>query len=582
MMKMKKRFNKTPSSSQDKVNEGVGVWTSFYREHPHRFAKEYLGMSWMTRVQQLLLNIILSFTYSMIIASRGFGKTMIVAAAICVKAILYPGVEIVIAAGNRSQSINVINKIIEIFMPASQNLQNEISAWKSTQAEAYVKFHNGSIVKVVTARDSARSARANWVICDEFVQIKKTVIDSVLRKFKAGQRRPGFYDIPKYKDHPKEVNTETYISSAHYKYHYSWNRFKAFFKSMIKGENYVCMGFPYQLPVSEGYYPVEQIREEMQEDDFNSIKFSMEMDSLFFGENSNAFYSYTDLEINRVLDIPVYPPGFYAVLGDPKFKYKPSENGEIRLIAMDIATQGGSKNDNTCYVVYSLKPNDSLQYERSIIYIEVLNGGHTEDQAIRLRQLFEDFEGDFVAIDTMGVGIGVFDCLVRELVDEERGKVYAPWTCVNDASMAERCKDPDAKPVIYSIKATAQMNNDMAVGFRDCLKRGKVRLLVSEIDGQETLLKNKYYNKLPEEDKVMFQLPFYNTTMLINETINLSYEVVGGKIKVSEPAGMRKDRYSAASMGNYVASFLERDILRPRSNINVLSGFQFRQPKIRK
>lgn len=582
MMKMKKRFNKTSSSPQDRVNDGVGVWTSFYREHPHRFAKEYLGMSWMTRTQQLLLNIILRFTYSMIIASRGFGKTMIIAAAICVKAILYPGVEIIIAAGNRSQSINVINKIIEIFMPASQNLQNEISAWKSTQAEAYVKFQNGSIVKVVTARDSARSARANWVICDEFVQIKKTVIDSVLRKFKAGQRRPGFYDIPKYKDYPKEVNTETYISSAHYKYHYSWNRFKAFFKSMIKGENYVCMGFPYQLPVAEGYYPVEQIREEMQEDDFDSIKFSMEMDSLFFGENSNAFYSYTDLEINRVLDIPVYPPGFYAILGDPKFKYKPSENGEIRLIAMDIATQGGSKNDNTCYVVYSLKPNDSLQYERSIIYIEVLNGGHTEDQAIRLRQLFDDFEGDFVAVDTMGVGIGVFDCLVRELIDEERGKVYAPWTCVNDASMAERCKDPDAKPVIYSIKATAQMNNDMAVGFRDCLKRGKVRLLVSEIDGQETFLKNKHYNRLSEEDKVMFQLPFYNTTMLINETINLSYEVVGGKIKVSEPAGMRKDRYSAASMGNYVASFLERDILRPRSNINVLSGFQFRQPKIRK
>ena len=130
----------------------------------------------MTRAQQVLINLILRFTYAMIIASRGFGKSMIVAAAICVKCILYPGLQVVIVAGNRGQSINVINKIIEEFMPASENLRNEIGSYKSTPAEAYIHFKNGSIVKVVTARESARSARAHWIINDEFVQIKKSVI----------------------------------------------------------------------------------------------------------------------------------------------------------------------------------------------------------------------------------------------------------------------------------------------------------------------------------------------------------------------------------------------------------------------
>lgn len=182
--------------------------------------------------------------------------------------------------------------------------------------------------------------------------------------------------------------------------------------------------------------------------------------------------------------------------------------------------------------------------------------------------------------DNTLVGISVFDNLVREQIDEDRNCVYPAWTCVNDSKMAERCTTPEAPAVIYSIKANAQMNSDMAVGLRDCLKRGKLKLLISEIDGQEMLSKNKYYNRLTEEDKTMFQLPYYNTTMLINETINLSYELVNGKIRVSEPAGMRKDRYSSVSYANYIATELERELLRPSSNEDFLSGFQFRKPVI--
>ena len=573
---------KRNSISRDgKIREGLGIWTAFYRANPHRFAVDYLGMRWMTPIQKIILNLILKFTYALIIASRGMGKTMLVAAAICVKCILYPGIQVVIAAGNRGQSINVLNKIIDEYLPNSVNLQNEIETYKATPADAYITFKNGSIVKVVTARDSARSARANWIINDEFVQIKKTVIDGVLRKFKAGLRTPGFYEKKQYKDYPKEPNCETYISSAYYKFHYSWNKFKAYFKSMAKGENYVCVGFPYQLPVSQGYYPPEQIREEMQESDFDPIKFSMEMESLFFGEASNAFYSYTDLEINRTIERPVYPPHYYQILGDPKWKYPEKQDGEIRIIGMDIATQGGSKNDNTCFSVLSLIPNRFSQYDRSLIFIDVMNGGHTADQSLRLRRMFEDFQADFVVIDTNGVGLGVYDLLVREQVDEDRNTVYKAWNCVNDPKMAERCNDPDAPKIIYSIKATSQFNSDAAVLLRDCLKRNKLRLLISEIDAVEILMNNRQYNKMSAEDQMMFQTPYYNTTMLINETINLSYEMVNGKIRVSEQAGMRKDRYSSVSYANYIASELEREFLRNNSRGDFNGMFKFRSPVIK-
>jgi hypothetical protein len=562
LMPPKKRKIDVPNtvSKYDKIQEGLGIWTSFYRENPHRFAIDYLNMAWLKPFQQILLVLCFKFTYMMVIASRGMGKSQIVAAVCCIKCILYPGIKICIAAGKRGQSINVLNKILEDFMPRSNNLKNEISKYSTAPSEAFIIFRNGSTVKVVTAADSARSARAHIIIADEFVQIKKSILDKVIRKFKAGQRTPEFYNKPEYKKYPKEPNTEIYISSAFYKYHYSWAKFKSFFKSMIKSESYFCCGFPYQLPVREGYYPEEQIREEMQEDDFDSIAWSMEMDSLFFGASENAFFSFDDIDAARKIKIPFYPIPFYSLLHDSKLKYISKTNGEIRILCMDIATAGGNKNDATCFAILQLIPTESGQYIRNVVYLETLNGGHTFDQSIRCRQLYTDFEIDFIVVDTNGIGIGVFDNLVQEQFDDIRNITYPAWNCINDEKMAERCKDQDAPKIIYSIKATQTFNSDCAVLLRDYLKRGKVRLLDNESNGNDILNKIKSYQMLSVEEQVMFQSPYYQTTALVNEMVNLDYELTNGKIKVKEVAGMRKDRYTAVSYANYIASEIERDM----------------------
>ena len=75
----------------DRIEAGMAKWVSFYRANPHRFAIDYFGMTWLAAFQQILLFLICRYTYLMIIASRGMGKSMIVAAAICVRCTLYPG-----------------------------------------------------------------------------------------------------------------------------------------------------------------------------------------------------------------------------------------------------------------------------------------------------------------------------------------------------------------------------------------------------------------------------------------------------------------------------------------------------------
>ena len=71
---------------------------------------------------------------------------------------------------------------------------------------------------------------------------------------------------------------------------------------------------------------------------------------------------------------------------------------------------------------------------------------------------------------------------------------------------------------------------------------------------------SKAFQNLLVEDQVMFQEPFYQTTAMIKEMINLDYTATDGKIKVVEVAGMRKDRYSSISYANYIANELERDM----------------------
>ena len=554
----------------EKIQAGLQKWTAFYRANPHRFGIDYLGMTWMATFQQILINVFFMFNYIMVIASRGMGKSQIVAAALCIYCILYPGTQVVIAAGVRSQSLNVLNKIIDEFYPKSQNLQNEIASFKIVPSEAYIKFKNGSIIKVVTAKDSSRSARAHLVIVDEFVQVKETIINTVLRKFKAGQRRPDFFDKPKYTDKqnvpkpsdwvhvPKEPNREVYISSAYYKYHYSWAKFNAFYKSMVKGESYFVCGFPYQLPVSAGYYPLSQIQEEMQEENFDSVSWSMEMESMFFGESTSAFFSYKDVSTQRKLILPVYPKPYYELLGDPKIKYQKKKLGEIRLLGIDVATQGGSKNDATAISLLQMMPTN-YGYSRSVTYMETIDGGHGQDQAIRIRQLYDDLDCDFVVIDCNGVGLSVFDELAQDQYDSERKIVYEAWSCINDEVMAARCRNPDAPKIMYSVKATAQFNSDAAVYLRDCMRRGKIRFLTDEADGKEWLNGSKAFQNLAVEDQVMYEAPFYQISAFVNEIVNLDYTLLNDKIKVKERSGARKDRYSSILYANFIAGEIERE-----------------------
>jgi hypothetical protein len=292
----------------------------------------------------------------------------------------------------------------------------------------------------------------------------------------------------------------------------------------------------------------------------------MEMQGLFYGESEKAFYKFADIEKNRVLNKAIYPKSFYEILKnkDKNFKYEEKQKDEIRLVSCDISGMSSAKNNNDASVfsIIRLIPSkDGKTYDKYIVYMESMEGGHSQTQAIQIRRLYEEFDCDFIVIDTAGVGLSVYDSLVTNLYDKERNVAYPAFSCINDSEMAKRCMEEDAPKVIYSIKASAQINNDMHVYVLDGLKRGKIRLLVDENESKEVLMKYKGYDKLPVEEQVKFMHPYVQISLLVQEMVGLEkQETSNNLIKLKEPSTRRKDRYSSVGYGVYVAKLLEKDL----------------------
>lgn len=589
----KKKFSKTANifmksnnrqiakPKSERLMEGVDVWCSFYRANPHRFVKDYLGVE-LKLFQQILLYIMMHFHFFTYIAARGQGKTYLTAIFCVTRAILFPKTKIIAASGQKSQAKEIIGKIKEL-MADSPLLAREISDLREGSNEPRVDFHNGSWIRIVAANDGARGARSNLLIVDEYRLVSSDIIDSVLKKFQISPRQPAFLNKPEYKDNKKykERNKQIFLSSAWYKAHESWDRVVSYKDSMLEGKLYFTCAIPYQISIKEGLLNEEEVADDMAEKNFNEVKFQMEMEAMFWGTNLNSYFKYEELQKNRKLNKVYYPLETRDLLNDKTLKIPKKEAGEKRVVSADIATMAGAENDASVYTVARCIPT-SDGFERQLVYIESLEGAHTNTQANRIRQLYHDFDCDYIVLDTQNAGIGVFDQLTEHAVDPIRGTEYTPMTCMNDDRLAERCVYPNSPKVIYSVRASGQLNSEIASMFKDTLRKGKFKFPIHEDESKDILNRLAGFDKLEGESQIQFKLPYVQTTLMITEILNLESEVNmnTGQIKITETKGARKDKYSSVSYLNYfVSNELEVKSRRHRQDVDPSKYIMVRQPK---
>ncbi|WAX16605.1 hypothetical protein LC76P1_00168 [Lysinibacillus phage LC76P1] len=558
--KQKKTNNRDPNemNANEKMELQIKKWTTFYRANMHRFIEHYLGVE-LFLFQKILMYFMNINTYVMIIAARGLSKSWMIGLFCIARCILYPNTKIVIASGVKKQAKLIITEKIQKDFMQYPNIEREIKAIKTSANDASVVFKNGSTIEAVTSSENSRGYRANILILEEFRMIDKDILTTVLQPFLNVYRQPPFLKKPEYR-HLTEENVEIYISSAWFESHWMGEAMKGARDAMLAGVDTVIFALDYLTSLYHGLLSRKRIENMKKKSDFDHLGFMMEYENLMFGENENALYAYEDVIKNRTLKKLFYPIDNLDYSELKNKRKAPLMAGEVRIIGVDIALMGGKGNDNTVYTLMRLIPNGD-SYARKVVYIESLNGAHSEDQAIRLKQLFEDFQCHYVAMDCHGNGMSIYDDLVRVLYDEARDVEYEAWCSFNDEEMKARAKGANPLPVVFSIKAGSKINHEVASSLRVNLQNSNIELPYNEQEAREDLSEKDWYAKANSTKKSEYLLPYHQTTALVNELVNLDFEVVGGFIKVKEGSTKRKDRYSSIGYANYLAKILEAERL---------------------
>ena len=571
---------KFPSTSFLHKKENVQkllLWVTYYRRNPSRFVEHYFGIK-LYLYQHVMLYLLSLFPNFCAICARSAAKSYLVAIHACKEAILYPASQIVIASATKGQArIIVSEKIEKLLKPRSPLLQEEIERVKDSQNEIEVIFKNGSSIIVVAANDNARGHRATVMIYEEFRMISKTIIDSVLSPFLV-MRQPDFLKEPEYA-HLTEPEKSIYISSAWYKSHWMWKDIvKPFAHEMATGGRYCVYALDYSIAILHNIKSREFMIHERKTHD--PIYWLIEYENQMVAENAKSYFSYEQLDKNRRLKKAFYPRRNVDVLQRQRGnKYDiPKQVGEKRILSCDIAMEGGANTDNSVFSCIRLLPESQEYkvmdttgehieikrgYRRQVVYIESVHGGETTKQAIRIKQLFDDFNADYCVLDGRNAGISVYDMLAKVLFDEERNVEYKPWKCMNDEKVANRIQIAGAEEVVYVIKAQLKTNSEISVEMQNILNSSMIDLLINNteaIDEIKTFVPE--YATASLQDQLWFESPYLETVALINEMINLEYERGDqtGLIKITNNTD-RKDRYTSVSYGNYFARMLENDLL---------------------
>lgn len=556
LTKVKQVSKVTENASKDEnMRLQMRKWTSFYRLNIHRFVGHYFQMD-LFLFQKILLYFMNKNTFFMLIAARGLSKSYMIAVFACARCTLYPNSKVVIASGIKKQAKLIITEKIEKELMQYPNLAREIKQIKGSANDATVVFHNGSTIEAVTSSENSRGYRGNILILEEFRMIDEYILNTVLKPFLNVYRQPPFLKKEKYK-HLTEENIELYISSAYFSSHWMQSAMESARDMMLQGRDTVIFSMDYLTSLHHGLLSQKRVDNDRSNPNFDEISFRMEYQNLMYGQGADAIYALEDVNKNRILKNVFYPTNNLEYQNVKNRRKEKLKDGEIRIMGVDVALMGGNANDATVITCMRLIPNGD-SYIRKVSYIESIDGQHTDDQAIRIKQIFEDFQCSRIALDCHGNGMSIYDALVRVLYDDERDVEYDAWCAYNDDEMRSRAKSPNPLAVIYSIKAGSRLNHEIATSLRSNLRNSNIELPINEFEAKENLSEKKFYIEASQEEKIIYEMPFIQTTLLVNELVNLDHEILGGFIKIKEKTGKRKDRFSSLGFANLLAKTLEQ------------------------
>jgi hypothetical protein len=380
--------------------------------------------------------------------------------------------------------------------------------------------------------------------------------------------------LPEYRNIPelKEEGIISYITSAGYTSEYWYQSVKTCIRRMMSGdEKSNFLAFDYLISVYHNIKTEEMIKNEMADND--SLTVQMEYLNIPSGTTGKAYFKPTMFPRN--IKKAFYPQKL-DTFNPKKNPYAiPKTDGEIRFLAVDVATRAGKKNDNTIMSCIRLIPSMGKGYERHLVYLESHKGENTVVQAGRVKDIFFDFEADYIILDLAQAGISLYDMMSQVTTNDDRGVQYPAFTVVDEhfdfvedklrKELRERTLGKSPIPVIFPIIANAGLNSQIAVALRNTLQKKLWNFLIPEGDAEEYMIRtNKEYtvDSMDADTTAFFNHPYVQTSLAIGECIALDLTLMNGQIKLVEKSGNYKDRFTTIAYANFIASQFDKELLK--------------------
>lgn len=562
-------------------------------------------------IQVVLLQEFWTTPFPMFVATRGFGKSFILALYSILKCIFEPGSKIVIVGSAFRQS-KVIFEYMEtmwnnsailrsIFTGASDGPRRDVDRCTIRLGDSW------TIAVPLGTGEKIRGLRAHIIIADEFASISPEIYETVVSGFAAVSSNPiqnvkeeakkeamvkaGLWTDQLETLQTKKNNQAIIAGTADYSFkHFAsyWKRYKAIIESkgdtkklqeIFNGEvpssfdwrDYSIIRMPYEL-VPKGFMDDKQVSRAKAT--IHTGIYNMEYAAVFT-EDSDGFFKRSLIESCVVSDLkPIF-------IGD-------------KLIMFDVSTTGksdyqyvygvdpASEKDNFSIVVLEIHPDHNR-----IVYCWTTNRTNFKERqktglvaehdfygfcARKIRNLMKSFPPARIGMDAQGGGVAIEEAL-HDPNKLQEGELLI-WPIIDN----DKPKDTDDKSGLHLLELvqfaradwTSQANHGLRKDLEDKVllfpRFDSVSLALAMDKENKDIMEADLNNLYDSESECILEIEELKnelTTIVMTQTSGSSgardrWDTPDIKMPNGKKGKLRKDRYSALLIANMLARQISR------------------------
>jgi hypothetical protein len=549
--------------------------------------------------------------FPMFVASRGFGKSFLMALYCVLKCILVPGTKIVVVGSAFRQS-KILFEYMETMWRNSAILRSIFSGNNDGPRRdvdrCTMRFGDSWTIAIPMGDGSKiRGLRAHIIIADEFASISPEIYETVVSGFAAVSANPiqnvkeearkkemqnlGLWNDELETIHYKTGNQAIISGTADYAFkHFAqyWKRYKSIIESkgdkyklqeIFKGEvpenfnwkDYSIIRMPYEL-IPKGFMDDKQVSRAKAT--IHIGIYNMEY-AACFTEDSDGFFKRSLIESCVVSDTkPIYIKDKQIIFdvnikGNPELKY---------VYGVDPA----SEKDNFSIVVIEIHPDHNR-----IVYCWTTNRNNFKERqktglvddhdfysfcARKIRELMSIFPCERIGMDAQGGGIAIEEALHDPIKLKNNEQLI--WPVIDE----NKYKDTDDKQGLHILEMvqfaraewTAQANHGLRKDLEDkvlLFPRFDPISLAIALDQENKDIVNSEFNNIydnisdciVEIEELKNELAtIVMTQTSMNSGARDKWDTPEIKLANGKKGKLRKDRYSSLLIANMLARKINR------------------------